>query len=211
MDDTTRLVLVGAGAAGPAGGSAPGDARGRDRLVCGRLVEDLVDQADAGRLEPTDAHQAGCRYCRQALRDAAVSGQALELLRTDRSPVPAGLVDRVLRSVRSTRPPEGLLELPADGPSPVPGRVRVSRQLLADVARVAAAGQAGVTVTRAVASLVGADRRLRVSLSVLVDGRTPLPELAVGVRRAVRAAMSRAVSANEVDVELTALDVVPDS
>lgn len=189
------------------------DAGERDRLVCGRLVEDLVDQADAGRLEPTDAHQAGCRYCRQALRDASVSGQALELLRADHGPVPAGLVDRVLRSVRRTRPPEGLLELPAGGPSPVPGRVRVSRQLLADVARAAAAGQAGVTVTRAVASLVGAgaDRHLRVSLSVLVDGRTPLPELAAGVRRAVRAALSRAVSANEVDVELTALDVVPDN
>ncbi len=189
------------------------DARlGTDRLVCGRLVEDLVDQADAGRLEPTDAHQAGCRYCRRALRDAAVSGAALGLLRADNSPVPSALVDRVLRSVRRTRPPAALFELPAGGSSPVPGRVRVSGQLLADVARVAAAGQSGVTVTRAVAALVGAgaDRHLRVSLSVLVDGCTPLPELAAGVRRAVRAALRRAVSTDEVDVELTALDLIPD-
>lgn len=185
------------------------DAGERDRLACGRPVDELVDQADAGRLEPADAHQAGCRYCRQALRGAAVSDQALELLRGGHDPAPAGLVDRVLRSVRRTRQPEGLLELPPGGPSQVPGRVRVSRQLLADIARVAAAGQAGVTVTRATASLAGAERRVRVSLAVLVDGRRPLPEVAAGVRRAVRAAMSRAVSA-EVDVELTALDVVRD-
>ena len=259
---------TGVGAAGPgAASSAWADA---DLLLCGRRVAALVDQADAGRLEPVDDHQTGCQHCRAALRDAALSGQALALLRDSTGPVPAGLVGRVMREVRRHRPPGALIELgPAAGRSrrgpelvavQVAGGIRVHSQVIADLARIAATGVRGVTVAWATAtatatatgqpdqpdqpgesaqpdrpdgvdqasgaSRAGGDGRvggagragsesqvagIEVALGLLVDGRTPLPELAQGVRRAVRAAVRRATGTDRVEVALTALDLLPET
>ncbi len=188
-----------------------------DLLGCGARVVALVDQADAGRLEPADAHQAGCRYCRAALRDAAVSQGALELLREARGPVPAGLIDRVLREVRDRRASGSLIELGLSGRSrpgllQVAGGVRVHQQVVADLARVAATAVRGVTVARASATgqsgQPGRAGGVDVTLGLLVDGRTPLPELARVVRRTVQTAIRRAVGARQVEVTLTALDLL---
>lgn len=183
-------------------------------LGCGRPVAVLVDQADAGQLEPIDAHQVSCPNCRAALRDAAVSGQALDLLRSARGPTPAGLADRVMREVRGLRTTGGLIELAPSGRSrpgllQVTGGVRVHQQVVADLARVAAAAVRGVTVAQASATgQPGRPGSVQVTLGLLVDGRTPLPELARRVRRTVRAALRRATGAEQVEVALTALDLL---
>lgn len=192
----------------------PGGRSEVDLLACGRPVAALVDQADAGQLEPADTHQTGCPHCRSALRDAAVSQQALALLLSTRGPTPAGLADRVMREVRSQRGTGGLIELGSSGRAQpglltVAGGVRVQRQVVADLARLAAAAVRGVTVAQA--SATGQpDRpgRVEVTLGLLVDGRTPLPELARLVRRTVRAALRRATGAEQVEVALTALDLL---
>lgn len=177
-----------------------------DVLACGRPLADLVDQVDAGVLEPADEHQTGCVSCRGALRDAATSSRALDLLRVERPAVPAGLVDRVLRQVRLSQPLRRPVELAGVGSRQLAGRVRVQQHVLAELARTAAAGQRGVTVTRS--SATGTATGLRVALGLLVDGRTPLPALAVAVRRAVRRALRHATDISDIQVELTALDLV---
>lgn len=191
---------------GLAAAAAPEDPD--DVLACGRPLDALVDQVDAGVLEPADEHQAGCVSCRGALRDAATSSRALDLLRVERPAVPAGLVDRVLRQVRLSQPLRSPVELTGVGSRQLAGRVRVQQHVLAELARTAAAGQRGVTVARS--SATGSGTGLRVVLGLLVDGRTPLPALAVAVRRAVRRALRHATDFDDIQVELTALDLVDD-
>lgn len=223
-------------AAGPARQAGSGAVSGmpaqradRDALACGAPVDLLVEQVDAGYLEPSDAHQSGCQHCQAALLQAATAGQALALLRASRGPVPADLVGKVMRAVRRTRQPGALIELAPPGVgrdhgtdvqvagsatgsgtvSGVVGVVRVHRQVLADLARVAADGLRGVRVARASASgQPGRPGAVAVSLGLLVDGRTPLPELAPTVRRAVRAALRASTGSSEVQVELAALDLI---
>lgn len=200
----------------PAPGASGGTGGGVevDLLDCGRPVSALVDQVDTGQLEPTDAHQAGCPHCRSALRGAAVSGQALDLLRSTRGPTPAGLADRVVREVRSRRTTGTLIDLEPSarargGRLQVAGGVRVDQQVVADLARVAAATVRGVTVAQAsAAGQPGLPGGIQVTLGLLVDGRTPLPELARLVRRTVRAALRRATGGGQVEVTLTALDML---
>jgi len=180
-------------------------------LACGERITDLVDQVDAGRLEPDDAHQASCSFCQSALRDAASSGRALDLLRADRGPVPAGLVDRALDKVRQTRGSTSVLDLPVPGALGVAGGIRVQLHVLAGIARTVAAGHPGVTVARSSAVLARDDRAgggLHVALGLVVDGRTPLPALAALLRPAVRDALRHATGLRDVGVELAALDLV---
>lgn len=186
-----------------------------DVLACGASVVDLVDQADAGRLEPADEHQVRCPHCRAALRAAATSRDALRLLDGSAGPVPAGLVDRVMAEVRRTRRPTALLELDVrtGGPDGVRGRIRLHPQVLADLARTAAGEVRGVQVVRAVAS-GGASTQagggaVQVRLGLVVDGRTPLPLLARRLRRAVRGAVRAVTGLGELEVELAALDLIP--
>lgn len=190
---------------------APVVAADEELLACGARIPDLVDQIDAGRLEPADAHQGSCPYCRSALRDAATSGRALDLLREDRGPAPAGLVDRVLHEVRRTRGTTPVLDLPVAGVLQVAGGVRVHLHVLAGIARAAAAGQPGVTVARSSVAAGRDDSQgggLQVALGLLVDGRTPLPVLASRLRRAVRGALRHATGLQDVHVDLSALDLV---
>lgn len=201
----------------PGTSALPADPSGAEEVLgCGMPVAGLVDQADAGQLEPADEHQAACLQCRWVLRDAAVSRQAMELLRQTRGTVPTDLVDRVMTEVRRGRHSDALIELgSAQQPSTdlvqVAGGVRVHRQVVADLARTAAAAVRGVTVARASATgTPGEPGGVAVTLGLLVDGRTPLPKLARAVRRAVRTAVRRATGTRQVDVELTALDLLPE-
>lgn len=195
----------------PADGAGSKSA-GVDALPCGVPLAALIDQADAGRLEPADAHQATCADCRQALRTAATVDQAIGLLRATNGPVPAGLVDQVMRRVRQTHRDNSSIELPASvraGHFPVGGGIRVRRQVVADIARAAATTLRGVTVARAAAQPTpGAPGTVAITMGLLVDGRTPLPELARRVRQLVRTAVRRALGPTEVQVELTALDLL---
>ena len=94
------------------------------------------------------------------------------------------------------------------------GRLTVHWQVIADLARAAAAGHRGVTVARcrAAAEPAGpADVQppaVHVAMGLLVDGRTPLPRLAASVRRAVRRDVRQATGLVDVTVELAALDLI---
>ncbi len=136
------------------------------------------------------------------------------LLRATTGPVPAGLVDRVMRRVGQIGRDTAVIELSAADRRAgrtllVGGGIRVRRQVVADIARAAATTLRGVTVARAAAQpQPGAPGTVEITLGLLVDGRTPLPELARLVRQAVRTAVRRALGPTEVQVELTALDLV---
>ena len=183
-------------------------------LACGRPVGDIVDQLDAGRRAPDDSHQASCPHCAAALADAGDGRRALDLVRAAAmrpaaARVPGGLVERVMHGVRdSAAAPPPLLLRPSGGG--VPGSIRVRPHVLADIARAAARAHPGVTVARCAAhSREGpAGPGVAVVLGLLVDGSTPLPLLAVAVRRAVRSALRRATGLAEVTVSLAALDLV---
>lgn len=181
-----------------------------DLLACGVGVSTLVDQVDAGRLEPADPHQASCPSCQAALRDAVVSGRALDLLRAARGPVPVGLIDRVMHTVRQSRGASTVLDLPESATLPVAGGIRVHLHVLGAIARAAAAGEPGVTVAGCSATTEAEELGggLRVALGLLVDGRTPLPALASSLRRAVRRALRHATGLQHVQVELAALDLI---
>lgn len=189
-------------------GAAGAAANPLEMLGCGTLLADLLTQVDHGRLEPVDAHQLSCPYCRAALRDVATTGPALALVRAERAVMPAGLVERILRRAQAARGPGPAVELPTTGTLAVAGGIRVGLDVLAGIARTAAGTVPGVRV--ATCSVVEAEPGgvLDVALGVLVDGSTPLPLLAVALRRVVRPAVRHASGLSDVQVELAALDLL---
>lgn len=141
-------------------------------------------------------------------------GALLRVLDADEVPTPAGLAERVMHAVRRTAAPGALLDLTArqDRPVVTVGRVQVRTQVLADIARAAAAKVPGVhVVTSAVGS--GADG-LAVSLDLVIEpqvalGRLqPLPDVAVAVRRSVRRALSHTTGVTRLTVGLRAVDLL---
>jgi len=196
-----------AGPPAPGFPAGPGDGGG-ERLACGRPVADVVDQADAGRLEPADDHQRGCASCRRALVAAARGAEAVALLRgiPAAARVPPGLADRVVRRLRVGLPAGRLVGL---SPRPraagaVAGVLGVRSRVLVDLARAAADGVPGVRVTRAREVPAAAPAPFGVALELAVDGRVPLRSVAAAVRRAVRASLLRSADAAPDPVELAA-------
>lgn len=194
------------GAAGAPAAAARSGPVGEE-LPCGADLTALVDQVDSGRLEPVTAHQQHCPDCQAALRDAARSARALGLLAGTDTALPADLIDRVLHEVRRSQPARALLELPVLSRPAVFGALRVHPQVLADLARAAAASNRHV-VTVVQCSVAATPGDVIVTMGLLVDGAVPLPELARAVRRLVRRAIQRATGISPIRVELTALDLV---
>lgn len=98
-------------------------------LPCGRLTESLLEAAaEPGAI--LDEHQRRCPHCQAALRRlrrrwAVVAAEAAAPV-----PVPAGLVDRMVRGVRTALAEPGYLEVPSTR-----GRLRIARSVVEDIAR----------------------------------------------------------------------------
>lgn len=134
-------------------------------------------------------------------------------LRRPPAVTPATLTPRILGGLRERRRPAGAghwldLDLAPDAgrPAGVLGAVRVRQQVVADLARVAAARQRGVRVVSSSVAVEAASPVV-VVLALLFDGREPLPAVAAGVRKAVRTELGTALALATVEVDLTAVDL----
>lgn len=173
-------------------------------LPCGRLVEDVFDDAQAGR---ADAHSAGCEHCATARRSLHQLTEATRLLVEDPAEPPPGLLDRVMAAVRAELRRGATLPLPTQlGPADV------SEQAVAVVLRYAADSVSGV---RAHSCCIEAEPtrpgsvRIRMSLSLRYRSG-PVEPLVAEVRRRVSAALSGQVGLNALIVDIDLVDIWPD-
>lgn len=173
-------------------------------LPCGRLVEDVFEDAQAAR---ADAHSAACEHCATARRSLHQLTEATRLLVQDPAEPPPGLLDRVMAAVRAELRRGAALPLPARlGPA------EISEQAVAVVLRYAADGVAGARA-RSCRIAAEPDRpgsvRIRMSLSLRYRSG-PVQALVAEVRRRVSAALSGQVGLNALTVDLELVDIWPD-
>jgi hypothetical protein len=105
-------------------------------LPCGRLVESIFDDVEAGR---TDDHTLACAHCTTARRGVENLATATHALAEDPTEPPAGLVERIMQVAR--------LELRRGESLPLPsthGPADVSEHAVAAVLRYAADSVPGV-------------------------------------------------------------------
>lgn len=173
-------------------------------LPCGRLVEEVFDDVEAGL---TDAHGARCEHCATARRSLHQLAAATRLLVQDPAEPPPRLLDRVMAAVRVELRRGATLPLPAElGPADV------SEQAVAVALRYAADSVAGVWA-RSCRLEVEPHRpgavRIRMSLS-LRYGSGPAEPMLAQVRRRVVAALSGQVGLHADRVDLELVDVWPE-
>ncbi len=172
-------------------------------LLCGRLVEDLFDDLEAGR---TDAHSAGCEHCATARRSLHQLAQATRLLVDDPAVPPPRLLERVMSAVRADLGRGAVLPLPA-----VLGPADVAERAVAVVLRYAADSVAGVWA-RSCRIDPEPDRPgaawIRMTLS-LRYGTGPAEPLLAEVRRRVSTALSGQVGLRAHTIDLELVDIWP--
>lgn len=190
-----------------------GDHRlGGHPLPCGRLVEDVFADLDAGR---TDEHLRTCPHCATARRSLATLMEATRALVDDPAEPPPNLLDRIMQAVRAeARRGDALPLVPTDATgAPVPdlGPVDVSEQAVAAVVRFAADTVEGV---RARSCRVGVDPAdpgaLRITMTVsLRYGAGPIEDLVAAVRRRISSALEGQVGVRSGVVDLQVADLWP--
>jgi hypothetical protein len=124
-------------------GAGVNTARGHP-LACGRTVEQVWEDMEAGRLS---AHAAGCLYCTTARASLEQLAQATALLLDEPVDPPAGLLTRIMAAVRADVALGATVPLPAPGGGPS-GGVEISTNALAAVLRFAVDGVDGVRAHR---------------------------------------------------------------
>lgn len=172
-------------------------------LPCGRLVEDLFDDLEAGR---PDAHSAGCEHCATARRSLHQLAEATRLLVDDPAEPPPRLLDRVMSAVRAELRRGTMLPLSAElGPADV------AEQAVAVVLRYAADSVPGVWA-RSCRVDPEPDRPgaawIRMTLS-LRFGTGPAQPLLAEVRRRVSTALSGQVGLQAHTIDLELVDIWP--
>lgn len=122
---------------------------GRDRLSCGRPVDELFDQVSAERARELDAHQGGCPHCQAALAEYdRLWAPVRDLARTEVR-APESVLEEAIRRIR------GAASDPEYGTLPGPkGTTRISARVVVVTARQSAEDIAGVRV--ALSKLVSA-------------------------------------------------------
>jgi hypothetical protein len=150
-------------------------------LPCGRLVENLFDDVEAGR---TDEHTRACAHCTTARRGVENLATATHALVADPSEPPAGLVERIMQVVRLEFRRGESLPLPS-----VHGPADISEHAVAAVLRYATDSVPGVRA-RSCRITPHPDRPVvvRVQMSLLVRyGAGPVEQIGrcspAGLRR----------------------------
>ena len=207
-----------------------------DRVPCGALLDDLLEQM-ADSTPPADpAHQETCQHCRAALAELADLWAPVHRLGAVDVPAPPTLTSTIMERVGAIAAHGWHAVLTGQS-----GVTCIAAWVVAVIARRAAAGVPGVgtvcgQVTPPAAALgpVGAEyrpdslsrfqrdaaagigvagRRVVVRIAVTAAAGIPLPALAEQIRRRVSAEVSTmtGLSVAAVDVEVTDLDRRPPS
>ncbi|ODU27991.1 MAG: hypothetical protein ABT15_07210 [Pseudonocardia sp. SCN 73-27] len=183
-------------------------------LPCGRLVEDVFDDLDRGRI---DDHGRTCVHCATARRSLTTLMEATRALVDDPAEPPPNLLDRIMQAVRAEgRRGEALPLVPIDdtGAAVVPdlGPVDISRQAVAAVVRYAADTVDGVRARSCRVTVDDADvgaLRIEMTLS-LRYGAGPANELVETVRARIGSALHGQVGVRAGAVDLEIVDVWPE-
>jgi uncharacterized alkaline shock family protein YloU len=194
------------------------------RLACGADVDELLEQAAAGRAGQLTGHQRGCPHCQAALREFSRVWEPVRDLAAEQVSLPAAVRAAVATQIRKlTADAWYTLEL-ADG-----GAIRIAARVVARIARDAARQVPGVRVVFGRSTRPGTAGRAEAATlrhrhpheAAGVMGRTAVVDLAVtaqygreldAVGRAVQeraiAALRSYASLRDVLVNVTIDDVI---
>lgn len=201
----------------PAGGDdgAP-DSPVRDRtdhLVCGRSLDELLEQVSAGHGDRLDAHQRECVHCRAALGEYDRLWSPLRELAAEHVSAPEGRIEAALARVRGAieDPDHAVLRSPH-------GVTRIAARVVVAAARHSAESVPGVRValsrnltghptdSEVTAGVAGSSTAIEITLAA--DHGRPLHQLGDEVRRAVVARVRRLTDLDPVDVTVIIDDVL---
>jgi len=169
-----------------------------ERLPCGRLLDEVVEHALAGR---PAGHERGCPHCRAVAERYRPLARAGSELAAERPEPPPGLVGSVMRAVRSQARPDRPIAVAAPGPGRTVVRESAARALL--VAACDAVPGAAVGRCR----LTDGPDGLEVALSARLTGPVPAPESAEGLRAAVRTAARGTFGAEPARIDIVFTDI----
>ncbi len=178
-------------------------------LPCGRLVEDVFDDLEAGR---TDTHGRTCEHCITAGRSLVALHEATRALVEDPTEPPPGLLDRIMQAVRAEARRGARLPLvPTDLHGVDLGPVDISEQAVAAVVRYAADTVDGVRARSCRVTTDPTDpRALAITLSVsLRYGSGPVEDQITTVRSRVAVAVEGQVGARAAGIDITIIDLWP--
>ena len=183
-------------------------------LPCGRLVEAVFDDLDAGR---SDEHGRTCPHCATARRSLTTLLEATRALVDDPADPPPNMLDRIMQAVRAeARRGDALPLIPTDdtGAAAMPdlGPVDVSEQAVAAVVRYAADTVDGVRARSCHVSADPADPgALRIAMTVsLRYGAGPVEVLIDTVRARIGNALLGQVGVLAGSVDLQIVDLWPE-
>jgi uncharacterized alkaline shock family protein YloU len=170
------------------------------RLPCGADLEELSRQVFEGEPARDPDHQAGCEYCRAALRRLRslagdLNGVAAVEVKPSRS-----MVSAVLSRIRA-RPALITVDVQERGAT------MVSDAVVAEVARLAAGTVPGVRHASVIASEERPDGVVALRAHLVVALGPSLPEVAEEVKQAVAAAVSELTGATPRSVDVTVEDL----
>lgn len=172
-------------------------------LPCGRLVEDVLDDLDAGR---SDDHSATCEHCVTARRSLENLAEATRALIDDLAEPSPNLLDRIMQAVRAEIRRGDVVALGDTGL----GSVDLSEQAVAAVLRYAADTVDGVWARSCRLAADGAGTvSVTMSLS-LRFGAGPAERLVADVRERLAAALAGQVGLYASRVDLQIVDVWPE-
>lgn len=169
-------------------------------LPCGRTVQDVWEDLEAGVVT---AHEASCGHCATARRSLQQLAEATRLLLADPVEPPPGLVDRIMAAVRADMRRTEKLPLPSDlGPA------EISEPAVAAVLRYTADGVPGVRARSCRVTLAGEPGVVRVRMTLALRfGTGPAGRVFEQVRARVGAAVTGQVGFTVSGIDLELVDV----
>ena len=190
----------------PAAGDPP------SRLACGADADAVLAQVADGEGDRRTEHQQQCPHCQSALAEYTRLWSAVDALSAMPVRAPDGVIDAVLRSIRTTSADPWRGRLPdADG-----GATRIAGHVVAVTARLTTDQVPGVRA--ALSRHTGADDSVRVGvtggsaaleITLAVDYGPDLHALADRVRDAVADAVRTLTGLEPVEITIVVDDVFP--
>lgn len=173
------------------------DTRTDHALPCGRSVEQVWDDREAGRTGP----HPDCAHCATARRSLDQLAEATQLLVDDPAEPASGLLDRIMAAVRADLSQSEVVALPAPG-------VDISTQALASVLRFAVDSVDGVRAQRCRVAVDELDpHAVAVAMTVSLRFGSGQVTALDDVRRRVSAALSARVGLRLGSLDLEVADV----